>query len=162
MKTKLIRTKAKEIFTKSKLPGCDWAINQYVGCDHACLYCYAKFISRWRPPDYGKWGGWVEAKMNAPELVSGRHVDGWVYMSSISDPYQSVEKELELTRKVLENLDKTIKISIQTTHKLIRIIIGKATIHQGQGQRKRIPLDIRLIIAQWMPSTYLVLPFLTH
>lgn len=119
MKIKLIKTKAKEIFTKSKLPGCDWAINQYVGCDHACLYCYAKFISRWRPPDYGKWGVWVEAKVNAPELVNGRHVDGWVYMSSISDPYQSVEKELELTRKVLENIDKTTKISIQTKSDLI-------------------------------------------
>lgn len=119
MKTKLIKTRAKEIFTKTKLPGCDWAINQYVGCDHACLYCYAKFISRWRPADYGKWGGWVEAKINAPELVSDRHIDDWVYMSSISDPYQSVEEELKLTRKILENLDKTTKISIQTKSDLI-------------------------------------------
>lgn len=119
MKIKLIKTKAKEIFTKTKLPGCDWAINPYVGCDHACLYCYAKFISRWRPASYGKWGNWVEAKINAPELVADRHVDGWVYMSSICDPYQSVEKDLKLTRKILENLDKKTKLSIQTKSDLV-------------------------------------------
>jgi len=116
---KLIKTKAKEIFTKTKLPGCDLVVNQYVGCEHACLYCYAKFIARWRPADYGKWGDWVEAKMNAPELVKGKHVDGLVYMSSISDPYQPIEKELKLTRKVLENLDRNTNLSIQTKSDLV-------------------------------------------
>ena len=119
MKIKLIKVKAKEIFTKTKLPGSDWVINQYVGCQHACLYCYAKFISRWRPGNYGKWGSWVEAKMNAPELVKGRYVEGWVYMSSISDPYQPIEKKLKLTRKILENLDKRTKLAIQTKSDLV-------------------------------------------
>lgn len=115
----LFQTQAKEIFTKTKLPGCDWVINQYVGCEHACLYCYAKFISRWKPADYGKWGTWVEAKINAPELVKNRYVKGLVYMSSISDPYQPIEKELKLTRKILENLDKRIYLNIQTKSDLV-------------------------------------------
>jgi len=119
MRVKLIKVKAKEIFTRTKLPGTKWAINQYVGCQHACLYCYAKFISRWRPGNYGRWGSWVEAKMNAPELVKGRYIDGWVYMSSISDPYQPVEKELKLTRSILENLDKRTKLAIQTKSDLV-------------------------------------------
>lgn len=119
MAIRLIKVKAKDIFTKTKLPGCDWVINQYVGCQHTCLYCYAKFISRWRPDNYGKWGAWVEAKINAPELVKGRYVDGWVYMSSISDPYQPIEKKLKLTRKILENLDKKTKLAIQTKSDLV-------------------------------------------
>jgi DNA repair photolyase len=119
MKVKLIKTKAKEIFTKTKLPGSDWVINQYVGCQHACLYCYAKFISRWRPDNYGKWGSWIEAKMNAPDLVKGRQVKGWVYMSSISDPYSPIEKDLELTRKTLTNLDKKTKLCLQTKSNLV-------------------------------------------
>lgn len=119
MKVKLFKVKAKEIFTKTKLPSCDWVINQYVGCQHACLYCYAKFISRWRPENYGKWGYWIEAKINAPELVKDRCIEGWVYMSSISDPYSPVEKELRLTRRILENLDKRIKLSVQTKSDLI-------------------------------------------
>ena len=148
MKTKLIKVKAKEIFTKTKLPGSDWVINQYVGCEHACLYCYAKFISRWRPANYGKWGTWVEAKMNAPELVKGRYVKGWVYMSSISDPYQPVEKELKLTRRILENLDKRTKLSIQTKSDLVlrdldlfkkfKTIEVGLTINSFTGKSKRI------------------------
>jgi DNA repair photolyase len=119
VRAKLIEIKAKEIFTKSKLPGCEWVINQYVGCRHACSYCYAKFISRWRPADYGKWGSWVEAKINAPELAKNRYINGRVFMSSISDPYQSAEEKLELTRRILENLDKRIKLSILTKSDLV-------------------------------------------
>ncbi len=62
---KVIKIKAKEIFTKTKLPGADYVINQYVGCEHNCSYCYAKFISRWKK--HGKWGDWVEIKTNAPD-----------------------------------------------------------------------------------------------
>jgi DNA repair photolyase len=119
MGVKLISVKAKEIFTKSKLPGCEWVLNQYVGCQHACLYCYAKFISRWRPADYGRWGSWVEAKINAAELVENRYVDGWVFMSSISDPYQQAEAELKLTRRILENLDKKTRLSVLTKSDLV-------------------------------------------
>jgi len=148
MKIKLIKVKAKEIFTKTKLPGSDWVINQYVGCQHACLYCYAKFISRWRPGNYGKWGSWVEAKINAPELVKGRYIEGWVYMSSISDPYQPIEKELKLTRKILENLDKRTKLAIQTKSDLVlrdldlfkefKTIQVGLTINSFSGKAKKI------------------------
>ena len=148
MTTKLIKVKAKEIFTKTKLSGCDWVINQYVGCQHSCLYCYAKFISRWRPGNYGKWGSWVEAKMNAPELVKGRYVDGFVYMSSIADPYQPIEKKLKLSREILENLNKKTKLAIQTKSDLVlrdkdlfkkfkNIEVG-LTINSFKGKTKKI------------------------
>jgi len=116
---KIIETQAKEIFTKTKLPGCDWVLNQYVGCEHNCLYCYAKFIAKWKLDSYGKWETWVEAKINAPELVLNRKAKGDVFMSSVSDPYQSVEKELKLTRQILENLDKETNLSILTKSDLI-------------------------------------------
>jgi len=118
-KTKIFKVKAKSIFTRTKIPGAKWAINQYVGCQHSCLYCYAKFMCRWRPKNYGKWGTWVEVKINAPKLVKGKYVDGWVYMSSVSDPYQPIEKQLKLTREVLKSLDKRIKLSILTKSDLI-------------------------------------------
>jgi len=119
MKIKIFKIKAKSIFTQTKIPGAKWTINQYVGCQHSCLYCYAKFMCQWRPENYGKWGSWVEVKINAPELVKGKYVEGWVYMSSVSDPYQPIEKQLELTRRVLKNLDKRIKLSILTKSDLI-------------------------------------------
>lgn len=113
----VIETEAKEIFTKTSLPGADWVINQYVGCGHACVYCYARFMSRWKK--HGKWGTWVEAKMNAPELVKGKRVEGIVFMSSVSDAYQPVEEELRLTRRILENMDKGIQLSILTKSDLV-------------------------------------------
>ncbi len=112
MKPKIIKTEAKEIFTKAKIPSCDWAVNQYVGCGHGCSYCYARFMGRWR--EYGEWGSWIEAKINAPDLVKGRYIKGRVFMSSVSDAYQPIEKNLNLTRKILENMDKNIELSILT------------------------------------------------
>jgi len=118
-KVKIIKVKAKSIFTKTKLPGAEWVLNPYVGCEHNCLYCYAKFINRWRPTDYDKWGSWVEVKVNGPELVKDKYVEGTVFMSSICDAYQPVEKELKLTRKILENMDKRTKLSILTKSDLV-------------------------------------------
>ena len=76
-------------------------------------------MGQWRPDNYGKWGSWTEVKVNAPELVKRKYVDGGVYMSSVSDPYQPIEKKLKLTRQVLENLDKRIKLSILTKSDLV-------------------------------------------
>ncbi|MCX6789768.1 MAG: radical SAM protein [Candidatus Gribaldobacteria bacterium] len=115
---KIIEIKAKEIFTKTKL-GADWVVNPYAGCAHQCLYCYAKFIAKWKPVEYGKWGSWVEAKINGPELVKAKKVKGEVFMSSICDAYQPVEKELRLTRRILENMDKNVKLSILTKSDLV-------------------------------------------
>ncbi len=103
-------------------------------------------MCRWKP--YGKWGTWVEVKENAPELVKGKYVKGWVWMSSVSDPYQPIEKKLKLTRDVLVNLDKRIKLAIQTKSDLIlrdidlfkkfkNIEIG-LTINRFEGKIKKL------------------------
>ena len=115
---KIIEIKAKNIFTKTKLPGCDFVINQYVGCGHACLYCYSNAICKWLmrmkgKKNPGKWGSWTIVKINAPELVKGKKIRGSFWMSSISDPYQPIERKLKLTRKILENMDKNIDLAIR-------------------------------------------------
>ena len=117
MEVKIIRIKAKRAFTPTKLPGANYVLNQYVGCQHACKYCYAKFMCKWHA--YGKWGSWVVVKENFPELVKGRRVAGRVYMSSVSDPYQPVEREILLTRKILEKMDKKTRLSILTKSDLV-------------------------------------------
>ena len=113
----VIPIKAKSIFSRSRIPSCDFVVNPYVGCEHACLYCYAKFVCKWK--NYGSWGSWVEVKENAAELVKGKYVNGTVYMASVSDAYQPIEKELELTRKILENMDKKISLAILTKSDLV-------------------------------------------
>ncbi len=116
MKVRVIERRAKGIYTRSRIPGVDWAVNQYVGCAFACRYCYAKFLTRWK--DYGEWGSWVEVKTNAPELARKR-VKGSVVMSTVSDPYQPMEVELRLTRRVLRYMDKRNGLSILTRSPLV-------------------------------------------
>ncbi len=114
---KIIKIKARKAFTRTKIPGADYAINQYVGCQHACKYCYAKFMCKWY--NYGKWGTWVIVKENIPELVKKENVRGIVYMSSVSDPYQPTERKVELTRNVLKNMNKGIKLGVLTKSDLV-------------------------------------------
>ena len=114
---KVIKERAKRAFSPTKIPGAKWVINQYIGCQHACRYCYAKFMCRWY--DYGRWGSWVVVRENIPDLVRGKYVAGKVYMSSVSDPYQPIEEKLELTRKILENMSKRVRISILTKSDLV-------------------------------------------
>ena len=68
MLTKINEIRAKTILTKSGLPGSDWVINPYNGCQFACMYCYAAQIARWNHPNE-EWGSFVDVKMNAPELL---------------------------------------------------------------------------------------------
>ncbi len=116
---KIIKVQAKSIFSKTKIPGCDFVLNPYVGCEHACKYCYAKFMCRWK--NHGRWGDWVEVKENAPELVRGKYVDGAVYMASVSDAYQPIEKKLMITRKVLKK-NKVSVAGIVTHHDGFKIV----------------------------------------
>lgn len=98
---------ARQVLTRATgfMDAYDFTLNPYSGCSFGCTYCYAAFFSRTKQ-GRDTWGKWVDVKENAVELMDKRRVgslDGkLIYMSSVTDPYQPVERELELTRKVLE------------------------------------------------------------
>jgi len=99
---------AKSILTKSNIPGVDFCVNPYVGCAHACRYCYARFMKRFTGHDE-PWGDFVDVKVNAVELLhkrlaSMRTGEGHVLVGSVTDPYQPLERSYELTRGVLREL----------------------------------------------------------
>ncbi len=57
---------AKSILSKSKI--FDYVVNPYIGCQHGCSYCYARFMKRvtgHREP----WGEFVDVKANAAGLL---------------------------------------------------------------------------------------------
>lgn len=85
----------------------DFTLNPYSGCAFGCSYCYAAFFSR-SAERRDTWGNWVEVKENAVDLIKRRKVgklDGrYIYMSSVTDPYQPVERAVGLTRGVLQVL----------------------------------------------------------
>ena len=83
----------------------DYTLNPYGGCSFGCSYCYAAFFSH----DAGQrdgWGGWVRVKRNAAGLLRKKRpgsLDGKrIYMSSVTDPYQPIEREAGITRGLLE------------------------------------------------------------
>ncbi len=82
----------------------DFTLNPYAGCSFGCTYCYAAFFSP-SPEKRNSWGLWVKVKENAVERLEKRrgNLDGkLIYMSSVTDPYQPIERKLKLTRRLLE------------------------------------------------------------
>ena len=99
----------REILTKTSgfLEAYDYTLNQYSGCSFGCVYCYAAFFTR-SDEERDTWGQWVRVKDNAVRLMEacppGALNGKLIYMSSVTDPYQPVERRLGLTRRLLEIL----------------------------------------------------------
>lgn len=98
--------KVKSIIVKTNLPEGDFVVNPYVGCSHACLYCYARFMKRFtNHPE--PWGDFVDVKINAPELIpenTDKYRNKSITFGSVTDPYLPLEAEYGLTRRILEKL----------------------------------------------------------
>ncbi len=114
--------RVKSILNPSRIEGIDYAINPYIGCLHGCIYCYADFMRRFtghKEP----WGDFVDIKINSPDLLSReikRKNPGEVSFSTVTDPYQPVEKKYLLTRRLLEGLAGTrFSVSILTKSTLV-------------------------------------------
>ena len=106
MNMKVTSIQAKSIITKSNLPDADFVINPYTGCEHSCIYCYARFMKRFTGHDES-WGDFVDVKINAPDLVPENHKKYQgksIVIGSVTDPYQAIEKKYEFTRKILKKL----------------------------------------------------------
>lgn len=102
----------------------DYTLNPYSGCSFGCNYCYAAFFSR----DKNKmdnWGKWISVKENALSLLmkfrSKPLLNKTIYLSSVTDPYQPIEKDLELTRNILKELIDyhNVRLVIQTRSSLV-------------------------------------------
>ena len=116
---------AKNILSRSKV--FDYTLNPYIGCEHGCSYCYARFMKRFTGHKED-WGEFVDVKINAPELLDKeikKKKTGRVWISGICDPYQPIEEKYELTRKCLEILLKhDWPVTIQTKSPLVLRDLG--------------------------------------
>ncbi|MCU0494668.1 MAG: radical SAM protein [Chloroflexaceae bacterium] len=119
-------TPARSILTESTgfMDGYDYTLNPYSGCTFGCSYCYAAFFVRDKAQQ-DTWGQWVRVKDNALELLQRwrkKPLHGkTIYMSSVTDPYQPLERDLLLTRSLLEELANYHKprLVIQTRSQLV-------------------------------------------
>lgn len=82
------------------------AINVYRGCTHGCVYCDSRSACYHFTHPFED----VEVKRNAPQLLEqilrAKRKKCMIGFGSMSDPYQPCERELKLTRRCLELLDR--------------------------------------------------------
>ena len=95
-------------------------MNIYRGCTHGCIYCDARSTCYQMNHEFED----VEVKINAPELLEHsllhKRKKCMIGTGAMSDPYQQCEKDLRLTRRCLELIDKyNFGLAIQTKSDMI-------------------------------------------
>jgi DNA repair photolyase len=110
--THFYRDRTRSIITSNDSPdvGFTHSINVYRGCEHGCSYCYARPYHEYLGMSSGlDFETKILVKENAPELLrreltSPKWQPTTLGMSGVTDPYQPIERKLQLTRQCLEVL----------------------------------------------------------
>jgi len=113
-KTEVYRETAKSIIASNDSPDIsfDQSINPYRGCEHGCIYCFARpthcYLGHSAGLDfetklYAKVNG---ATLLEQELAHARYVPKVIALGAVTDPYQPIEREHRITRSLLEVLDR--------------------------------------------------------
>lgn len=127
-KTKVIETKAKSIINKvlSKDVPMAYSMNPYQGCEHGCIYCYARNTHNYWGYSSGlDFESKIIVKTNAADLLRTKlKSKNWeaspIMVSGNTDCYQPVEKTYKITRKILKvMLDFKHPIGLITKNNLI-------------------------------------------
>jgi DNA repair photolyase len=126
--TQYFRDGTKSIITRNNSPdvGFETSLNPYRGCEHGCIYCYARPTHEYLGLSAGlDFETKIMVKTNAAELLraeleSPRWQPQTLVMSGVTDPYQPVERKLRITRGCLEVLAKFRNpVSIITKNRLV-------------------------------------------
>jgi len=110
--TQYFRDGSRSIITRNNSPdvGFETSVNPYRGCEHGCIYCYARPTHEYLGFSAGlDFESKIVVKMNAAELLraeleSPRWKPHTLVMSGVTDPYQPIERKLRITRGCLEVL----------------------------------------------------------
>ena len=103
-----------------------WSINPYRGCQHACIYCFARETHQYLGYNVGTdFDRRIVVKINAPEVLREElRRPGWrsesIAIGTSCDPYEPAERKYLITRRLLEILrDHANPISITTKSVLV-------------------------------------------
>ena len=103
----------------------DWSLNPYLGCPHACRYCFSRaYNARYRDKNVGTdFDSNVEVRVNIADVLRKelrRPREGSLAIGTATDPYQPIEGKYRLTRRCLEVLiDCPMPTSIVTKGPLV-------------------------------------------
>ena len=126
--TQFFRDGTKTIIARNQSPdvGFETSINPYRGCEHGCIYCFARPTHEYLGLSAGlDFESKIMVKPDAPklleaELSSPKWEPQALIMSGVTDPYQPVERKLRITRGCLEVLAKFRNpVAIITKNRLV-------------------------------------------
>ncbi len=126
--TQFFRDATKSIIAHNQSPdvGFETSVNPYRGCEHGCIYCFARPSHEYLGFSAGlDFESKIMVKTEAPELLQAElSSPKWqpqvIMMSGVTDPYQPVERKLKLTRRCLEVLARFRNpVAMITKNKLI-------------------------------------------
>jgi DNA repair photolyase len=111
-RTQFLKDSSRSLITYNDSPdvGFEASINPYRGCEHGCIYCYARPTHEYLGFSSGlDFETRILVKEDAPELLrkelaSPRWKPKVLAISGVTDPYQPIERKLEITRRCLEVL----------------------------------------------------------
>lgn len=114
-KTEVREEHARSIIARNDSPDISFeqSINPYRGCEHGCIYCFARPTHCYLGHSAGlDFETKLYAKVNAAELLerelgSPRYLPKFIALGAVTDPYQPIERERCITRSILEVLDRT-------------------------------------------------------
>src|SRR5438552_16403070 len=114
IKTLFFRDATQTIIARNNSPdvGFETSVNPYRGCEHGCIYCFARPTHEYLGLSAGlDFESKILVKTDAPklleaELSSPKWKPQVLVMSGVTDPYQPVERKLRITRGCLEVLAK--------------------------------------------------------
>lgn len=112
LKTEVMKDSSRTIITRNNSPDISFSqsINPYKGCEHGCIYCFARPTHAYLGLSPGAdFESKLFAKPNAAELLarelsSPNYIPKVIAMGTNTDPYQPTEKRMRITRSILEVL----------------------------------------------------------
>jgi DNA repair photolyase len=124
LESKVTEKSCKTALSKTGVSSYDYTVNPYTGCQHGCVYCYANFMRRFSGHLQDPWGSFVDVKVNLLNVLGKelpRRAGGSIWLSSVCDPYQPLEKKYELSRGVIDlvSRDSRFSLSILTKSSLV-------------------------------------------
>jgi DNA repair photolyase len=114
-RTQVREDRAKTVITRNNSPDIsfDRSINPYRGCEHGCVYCYARPTHTYLGHSAGlDFESILYAKPDAArllekELAKPGYSVATIALGTNTDPYQPIEREQRITRSILEVLERT-------------------------------------------------------
>jgi len=131
-----------------------WTINPYRGCEFACKYCYARYTHEFMEMRNGiDFEQRIYAKQHAADLLRQelRKVKPGedIALGTATDPYQPIEKKLEITRAILQEISRHSGLEVGIVTKSAMVARDIDVLHEvAQNNRISVSFTVTTVDAE--------------